>query len=197
MKNRQTIVSFGAQEVQKQINSVKNEHTKKKLQSRLFTTYLESYVDLDAEPKPQVVILCNRDRSSARTRAVMNHMINAIYEEYSQIDNVEVYGYTAFLEEYDNKDNPKPFPKSTVISDHMEQIGVDPIETDPHTRDELETFFDLRDSVFQKWNINPTLESHGNLEAGEIRVIIETVYESKHSGGDPRDLRMDMRLNRK
>lgn len=142
-------------------------------------TYLESFVDLDAEPEPTGIILCNQDYGSRLVYQEIENMSQNIITKYPQVEaeNVTVYGYTKFLEEFEN--TGKPFPKSTVIGKRgNEKEWMDPyLSQTVLSESQRELFFDLRDSVLERWGHNLTVESDSdidaNLEAGEIRIIIE------------------------
>jgi hypothetical protein len=184
MKKRTTIVTPAAQEIQKQLQITKHEGARKLLESRLVNTYLESFVDLDAEPEPTGTILCNTDYGSGLVFQEIEDMGHNIISKYPQVnaENITIYGYTEFLKEFEN--TGKPFPKSTDIG----KRGIEKEWMDPYFQQTIlpesqrEAFFDLRDSVLEKWKHNPTVESDSDddrLEAGEIRIVIETNIREK------------------
>lgn len=164
-----------AHDLQLQVARTTKPKAKKLLESRLITTYLESFVDLDAKPVPTGVIICTQEYASSFVFKEMDKMNDNIVSKYPQVKNVTVYGRDAFIREFD-----KPgatFPKSTVIGKY------EPHDNDLETnmsRVERDTFFDVRTTILERDRIR-----HGgafgdsDLEAGEIRIVIEVDTDAK------------------
>ena len=95
MKHRQVIATFEVQELQKQINRCKHERTKKLLESRIRTTYMESYVDLE---KKEAIVLCMENQLSDNAEEhLKSDIIDYIVREYQiKIDKIKVHTRDAF-----------------------------------------------------------------------------------------------------
>ena len=104
----------------------------------------------------------------------MDEMRDNIFSKYPQVKKVDVYG--RIIKEVESG-NMKSFPKSTVIGKHEphdEGIGGNA------TRPEIDTLLNVRDTIFQRekipgYNRGPDSQ----LEAGEIRIVIETDTDIK------------------
>src|SRR5215217_2525315 len=114
MKRRNIISTYEAADIQKQLNRTKHEKARKLLESHLKSTYLESYVDLD---KNKAILICNRDYASDKVKENINEMCKEILTKYPQIDIVDVYGYTEFI---NAGKNGMEFPKSSIIRPEVE-----------------------------------------------------------------------------
>jgi hypothetical protein len=161
--------------VQLQISRTAKPKAKKLLEYRLITTYLESFVDLDAKPEPTAVIICSQEYASAVVFREMDKMNDNIISNYPQVKNVTVYGRDAFIREFD-----KPgatFPKSTVIGKY------EPHDNDLATtisRVESDTLFDVIDAIFERDRIrHGRAIGNSDLEAGEVRIVIEADTDAK------------------
>jgi|SRR5215207_2612626 len=185
MKKRWVIATLEAHELQKQINKTKHERGRKLLESRITKTYLESWVDLDNK---EAILVCAKDYVSDKVKGEIDDMCKSILTSYSQIKKVDVYGYSAVIETVENGEMKFP-PKSSIIqpeivsaNDNIPSIiinGIDEIHCDKETREDTQTFFDLRDSTLQQMGREPTLETGGDIEAGEIRIIVEAEQANK------------------
>jgi hypothetical protein len=178
--------SFEAAEIQKQINNTKHERARKLLQSKLITTHIESFVDLDTSYA--VIWVLNTSYGSKMIFDELKDMSQSIMKQYPKITKVDIYGHDAIMEEYD-RGELKQFPKSSIIKpelegdkDQLPLLMVDGIEyeyCDKETKKMAELFMDLRDNSFNEVNKKPVSESSGDLEAGEIRIITETIDSIK------------------
>jgi hypothetical protein len=65
--------------------------------------------------------------------------------------------------------------------------GLDEIHCDKYTKEEAEIFFDLRDKAFQKMKFEPTSQTSGDIETGEIRIVIETKDTAKNENSAKHD----------
>lgn len=177
MKTRHVITTFEVHEIQKQLNKTKHKKARELLESRLKSTYLESYVDLE---KKKATLICNRDYASDKVKENINEMCKEILDNYPQIKIVDVYGYTELIKA---GKNGMEFPKSSVLQPELENDnnsipsfvinGIDEIHCDKDTREDAQIFMDLKDNTLQKLGFAPVSEMVGDREAGEIRIIIE------------------------
>ena len=140
-----------------------------KLEFRFITTYLESFVDLDAKPEPVAVLICTEEYASDLVFREIDKMCNNIISNYPQVKKVTVYGRDALIREFDRPG--ATFPKSTVIGPHEHhdndlELYMSMVETD--------TVFEVRDAIFKRdLKFQSTLPGNSDLEAGEIRIVIE------------------------
>jgi hypothetical protein len=171
MKKRIITITEAAEEQQLKIAKATKPKVKQMLQSHLVTTYLESYIDLEARPEPIAIILCTEEYASPKVFREMDVMNESIRKAFPEVKNVTVYGRDAFIQEWEG--TGKPFPKSTVI----ERRDLTDNRVDLRTNlsnAERDNASDLIESEVQRNKI-PYGISDGdlNLEAGEIRIIIE------------------------
>lgn len=178
-KRRKFISTPEALELQKRINSTKHERARKLLESHITRTYVESWVDLDNN---KAILLCAKDRVSGIVKGQIEDMAQSIMNTYSQIERVDLYGYSETMKAIESGELKFPL-KSSVI--HPETVGesnnipsmvvndTNEMQYDKDTKEDVEKLFDLRDNAFQKMGLEPTLTPDGDQETGEIRVIIE------------------------
>jgi hypothetical protein len=72
MKKRQIIHTFEAKEIQHQINECKHDRARKLLDSRLRSTYMDSYVDLE---RKKATVLIMKDYLSAKAKEHLKYDI--------------------------------------------------------------------------------------------------------------------------
>jgi hypothetical protein len=147
---------------------------------------VESFIDLDA--LKVVIWVPYQSYVSEAVMEEINDMVLSIKREYPKIERVDAYGRDAIIEAFETGEF-KQIPKSSIIQpelegdkDAVQQImidGTDLIHHDKETKSKVEVFMDLYDNVLQKMNKAPAIE-HGDIEAGEIRIIIETVNTPKN-----------------
>ncbi len=118
-------------------------------------------------------------------------MVHSIMEKYPQIQKVDVYGGDAIIEAIETG-KFKRFPKSSIIRPELEELNTDVlpsimvnntnlIHCDQETKEQAEAFLDLKDNTLLKMKKEPGISSkRGDLEAGEIRIIIETIGTLKN-----------------
>ena len=107
------------------------------------------------------------------------------------LGSVDVYGRDAIIEAI-KAGEFKEFPKSSIRRPELEEPNKDIIPTirvnnenlahsNKETREEAEAFLDLKDNTLLKMKKEPGISSErGDLEAGEIRIIIETIDTFKN-----------------
>jgi hypothetical protein len=205
MKHRQTIHTFEAQELQSKINKSKHERARKILQSKLLTTYMESYVDL--ENKTAIVLLFNPgpDRKTYyktlyltddNIRCYNENVADFIMREYQiSPDNIHVYSFSELKKALANGEL-KEFPKSSIsrpatesependtelpvimVSDEDNNTGQKSLaQSSQEIKQEAETMFDLRDSNLVKLGmIDSGNNTNEDWEAGNIVIFTEVV----------------------
>lgn len=182
MKNREFILTFDAEAIQKQINNCKHERAKKLLESRLVRTYMESYIDLE---KKKATIIIGKNNVSNNAREYLKEMGDKVMHDY-KIEHIDVYTYSKFYQLL--KSGKIEFPKSSIIRPKLEndentipQVmidGVSDIYSDTETRSRVEILYDVKDDTLQKMGFTSAIENN-DLEAGNIIIIVETKGESK------------------
>lgn len=192
MKKRYYETTFEATDIQKQLNSVKHERARKMLEARLHSTYLESFVNLE---KPEAVIwIPYTSYVSDKVMEVVESMVLSIMNNYPQIKKVDIYGRDAIIEAIE-KGEIKQFPKSSTIQPKIEEEdsilpsivvnNVDYIHTDKETKEQTNLLMDLKDQALLGMGKEPGIENEqGDLEAGEIRIINETIDTPKNNKVD-------------
>lgn len=178
MKKRTTIATFEAKEIQDQINRTKHERGRQLLESKLKSTYLESYVDLQVK---KAVIICTRDYITDKVKEELEDIVKCTMTDY-QIEKVDWYGYSELVKAVKGGEMEFP-PKSSIIQPEIAESGnempsiivngIDEIHCDADTKKDVQTLYDLKDSILQKLGFDPTSKMSGDDEAGEIRIIIE------------------------
>lgn len=184
MKKRNVIATFEVLDIQKQLNAVKHKRARKLLESRLRSTYIESFIDLNTSEA--VIWIPYQSYVSDRVMEEIHSMVVSIMEKYPRIQKVDIYGRDAIIEAI-KASVFKKIPRSSIIRPELEEQNKDVIPSimvnntnlihcDKETREQTEAFLDLRDNSLLKMKKEPGLSSErGDLEAGEIRIIIETI----------------------
>ena len=108
-------------------------------------------------------------------------MTESIMHEYKQVKDIKIYTKTDVLIEFKNKSWPKSSIIKPVISGSENEPQLINIEGSPATnapadtaiRNELETFFDTRDSQLVKHGFEPISFPNEDTEAGNILIIVD------------------------
>ena len=189
MKKRIVVATFEAADIQKQLNTVNHKRARELLESRLSSTYLESFIDLDA--LKAVIWIPFQSYVSDRVMEEIHGMVLSVMEKYPQIQKVDVYGRDAIIEAIKTGEF-KEIPKTSIVQPELEEQNKDVIPSimvndtnlihcDEETKEQVESFLDLKDNTLLKMKKEPGPSSErGDLEAGEIRIIIETIDELKN-----------------
>ena len=96
MKKRKVIATCDAADIQKQLNTVKHRRARELLESRLSSTYLECFIDLDA--LKAVIWIPYQSYVSDSVMEEIHSMVLFIMEKYPQIQKVDVYGRDVIIE---------------------------------------------------------------------------------------------------
>jgi hypothetical protein len=176
MKRRKFIATRDAFELQKRISASEDERRRKMLESSFTKTYLESWVNLDNN---KATLLCTKDRVSDVVKGHIEDMVKSIMITYSKIDRVNIYGYSETIKSIKSGElkfalkssiiRPKIVGESSDIP-LMIANDINKIQYDKDTEENVGTFLDLRDNIFQKMGFEPTLTPSEDQEAGEIRI---------------------------
>lgn len=189
MKKRTIIATFEAADIQKKLSIVKHKRARELLESRLRSTYIESFIDLDG--LKAVIWIPYQSYVSDRVMEEIHGMVLSIMEKYPQIQKVDVYGRDAIIEAIKTGEF-KEIPKTSIVQPELEEQNKDVIPSimvndtnlihcDEETKEQVESFLDLKDNTLLKMKKEPGPSSErGDLEAGEIRIIIETIDELKN-----------------
>ena len=189
MKKRTIIATFEAADIQKKLSIVKHKRARELLESRLRSTYIESFIDLDV--LKAVIWIPYQSYVSDRVMEEIHGMVLSIIEKYPQIQKVDVYGRDAIIEAIKTGEF-KEIPKTSIVQPELEEQNKDVIPSimvndtnlihcDEETKEQVESFLDLKDNTLLKMKKEPGPSSErGDLEAGEIRIIIETIDELKN-----------------
>ena len=189
MKKRTIIATFEAADIQKKLSIVKHKRARELLESRLRSTYIESFIDLDV--LKAVIWIPYQSYVSDRVMEEIHGMVLSIIEKYPQIQKVDVYGRDAIIEAIKTGEF-KEIPKTSIVQPELEEQNKDVIPSimvndtnlihcDEETKEQVESFLDLKDNTLLKMKKEPGPSSErGVLEAGEIRIIIETIDELKN-----------------
>jgi hypothetical protein len=191
MKRRHVVASIDAANIQAQIDGCKHKRGRELLERRLLRMYLESYVDLE---KNKAVILAVGDYQSERVGEQLHKMVNNCMHDYPSITRVDAYGYEEAIQAL--KSGKLEWPKSSIIQPEIEgeanqplQVYINGIEYEKigrQTKQGADKLISIAEQTAISFKLSPTYAT-GDREAGEIRMIIETVEEVKkeHEGIDP------------
>ena len=186
MKPRKVMMTFDAMEIHKQLANVKHKRGQQLLRSKLVSTYIESFVDLE---KKRSFIMTLNDVSTKKIWEAIDEMVKHIITTYG-IKEVKVYGEKEFTEEY--KSGRLEWYLSSIIRPEIEGtqndipsvvydlgngfVTQDPLELDKESKEKADLFFDVQDSTVRSFGLSPVM-GRGPDEAGEIRIIIQTLEE--------------------
>ena len=124
MKKRTIIATFEAADIQKKLSIVKHKRARELLESRLRSTYIESFIDLDV--LKAVIWIPYQSYVSDRVMEEIHGMVLSIIEKYPQIQKVDVYGRDAIIEAIKTGEF-KEIPKTSIVQPELEEQNKDVI----------------------------------------------------------------------